>query len=309
MKGRKMSKIPFSEPDNLGFERAFELCRAWASEHQAEVGVAEMALGAAILSWGVMNGHIVMGHDLVASKLANVTGLTGLGIGAVGSAAIATTFLKGIFVGGVATVAGVTSIPAVAIIGGASLVLGAFGYVVGDKLDAVFNPPMGFDDLLLGASITAVGAALMIDGARRIIKDERLLVAASKFKDGVIQLAPQATEIVAVTWDELQVLVKELAKSPSGYATAGVTAVAGAAVGSSLAAGSVTVLGSHGLGALALSMGLVSAPVWPVIAGGAAGLALGVAAWKGIKHFRGQQDADGTGDTETRLLPAPQKGQ
>lgn len=302
-----MSEIRFSEPDNSGFERAFELCKAWAADHQAEVGVAEMAFGAAVLSWGVMNGHIVMGHDLAASKLANVTGLAGLGIGAVGAAAIATTFLKGIFVGGVATVAGVTCIPAVAIIGGASLVLGAFGYVVGDKLDAFFNPAMGFADLLTGASITAVGAALIVDGARRIIKDERVLAAASKFKDGIIQLAPQATEIVAATWDELQVLVKELTKSPSAYATAGTTAVAGAAIGSSIAAGSVTVLGSHGLGALALSVGLVSAPAWPIIAGGAAGLALGVAAWKGIKHFRGQQDADGSGDVQATLLSGPKK--
>lgn len=302
-----MSEIIFSEPENSGFGWAFELCKAWAADHQAEVGVAEMALGAAVLSWGVMSGHIVMGHDLAASKLANVTGLAGLGIGAVGAAAIATTFLKGVFVGGVATVAGVTCIPAVAIIGGASLVLGAFGYVIGDKLDAFFNPAMGFADLLTGASITAVGAALIIDGARRIIKDERVLQAASKFKNGIIKLAPQATEIVAATWDELQVLVKELTKSPAAYATAGTTAVAGAAIGSSLAAGSVTVLGSHGLGALALSVGLVSAPAWPIIAGGAAGLALGVAAWKGIKHFRDRQDADGAGDVQARLLPGPKK--
>jgi hypothetical protein len=29
----------------------------------------------------------------------------------------------------------------------------------------------------------------------------------------------------------------------------------------------------------------VSAPVWPIIAGGAAGLAAGLAAWKGIKYL------------------------
>ena len=31
---------------------------------------------------------------------------------------------------------------------------------------------------------------------------------------------------------------------------------------------------------------LISAPVWSVIAGGAAGLAVGLAGWKAVKHFR-----------------------
>jgi hypothetical protein len=144
----------------------------------------------------------------------------------------------------------------------------------------------------------------MIDGARRIVKDERILKMASKFKDGVIQLAPQTTEIVVKTWDDLQNIVKELSKSPSGSVTAGTTAAAGAAIGGSLAAGSVTVLGSHGLGAAALSLGLVSAPVWPIIAGGAAGLAIGVAAWKGVKHYRNKQEKE---PQFGGLLPGPDK--
>jgi hypothetical protein len=297
-----MNEIVLREVDTSAFERAMEQCKAWSAKHQAEVGVAEMALGAAILSWGVMNGHIVMGRDVVGSKLADIGGMAGFGVGAAGSAVLAGTILKGVFVGGVGMVAGVTSIPAVALIAGGSLILGAFGYGIGDKLEPIFNPAMGFGDMLMGASIVAVGAALMIDGGRRIVTDERVLETASKFKNGVIQLAPQATEIVAATWDELQMLVKELAKAPSAYATAGTTAAAGAAIGSTLAAGSVTVLGSHGLGAVALSMGLVSAPVWPVIAGGAAGLALGVAAWKGIKHYRSQQGAKGKGETQVALI-------
>lgn len=283
-----MTQIVLREVDKSAFERAIEKCRNWSTDHQAEIGVAEMALGAAVLSWGVMNGHIQMGSHVVGSKLADIGGLAGLGAGGVMSAAIAATFLKGVFVGGVATIAGVTAIPAVALIGGGSLILGAFGYVIGDKLEAFINPALDFGDFLKGASIVAVGTALMIDGARRIIKDERVLAAASKFKDGVIELVSQATAIIATNWDELQALVKELAKSPSAYATAGTTAAAGAAIGSSLAVGSITVLGSHSLGAVALSLGLVSAPVWPVIVGGAAGLALGVAAWKGIKNLRGK---------------------
>lgn len=300
-----MNEIVLRAVDQSGFERALELCKAWSAEHQAEVGVAEMALGAAIVSWGVMNGHIAMGQDVVASKLADFGGLAGIGIGAAGSAAIAATILKGVFVGGVGMVAGVTCIPAVAIIGGGSLILGSFGYVVGDKLAGILSPATGFSDLLLGASIVAVGAALLIDGARRIVKDERLLAVASKFKDGVIHLAPQATEIVAASWEELQGLVEELSRSPSGYASASTGAIAGAAIGSTIAAGSVTMLGSSSLGAVALSLGLVSAPVWPIIAGGAAGLTLGVAAWKGIKHYRNRQNANEKQLGRVDLLPGP----
>ena len=125
---------------------------------------------------------------------------------------------------------------------------------------------------------------------------------------GVIQLAPATSEIIAKTWDELQSIITELAKTPAAGATAGTTAVAGAAIGGSLAAGSVTVLGSHGLGAVVLSLGLVSAPVWPIIAGGAAGLAIGVAAWKGVKHYRNKQsDAEGQESPSGRLLPNPDK--
>jgi hypothetical protein len=40
------------------------------------------------------------------------------------------------------------------------------------------------------------------------------------------------------------------------------------------------------LGAVALSLGLVAAPAWPVIAGGAAGLAVGLAGWKAVKKYR-----------------------
>lgn len=302
-----MNKIVLSDADKSGFERALALCKTWSINHQAEVGVAEMALGAAVLSWGVMNGHLVMGQDVVASKLADIGGLAGLGIGSAGSAAVAATILKGVFVGGVGFVAGVTSIPALALIGGGALILGSFGYVIGDKLDPIFNPPAGFGDLLLGASIVAVGTALLIDGARRIVKDERVLATVSKFKDGMIQLVPQATEIVAANYDELQILVKELAKSPSAYATAGTSVIAGATIGSTLAAGTVSVLGSQGLGAVALSLGLVSAPVWPVVAGGAAGLALGAAAWKGIKHYRSRQNGNEKDEAKVALLPSAEK--
>ncbi len=161
----------------------------------------------------------------------------------------------------------------------------------------------GFRDMLGGASSLAIGIGLIIDGAQRVIKDERVLELASKFKDGVIQLAPLTTKIVAKTKNELHKIIEELAKTAEAGLTAGGTAVTGAVVGSALAAGFVTVLGSHGLGAVALSLGLVSAPVWPILAGGAAGLAIGVAVRKGLKHFRTKTAVEGRGSNPLLLDP------
>lgn len=281
-----MSETVLRDEDSGGLNRAFALCKKWAEDHQAEVGIAEMAMGAAILSWGVMNGQLTMGQDIAASNLADIGGLTGIGVGALSSTILATTLLKGVFVGGVGLVAGVTCIPAAVIVGGSAVILGSLGYVVGDKIAPLFSSSFDFQGLLSGASIIAVGTALLIDGARRLVKDERVLALASNFHAGVIKLVPQTTEIVVASWTELQRLVHELAERPSGYAAIGSTTLAGAAIGSTLAAGSVTLLGSSGLGAVALSLGIVSAPVWPIIAGGAAGLTLGVAAWRSIRKYQ-----------------------
>lgn len=282
-----MKSIALSMADNSNFDHMFGRCSEWAGAHKAEVGAIEMAVGAAILSWGVMSGHINMGAGVVGSSLGDIGAMAGLGLGGVGSAVVAATFLKGLFVGGVVGVAGVTAVPAMVLIGGGALIAGAFGYVVGDKLQAILNPPAGWGDLLEGGSIVLVGLALMLDGARRIIRDERVLSAFSRFKDGVVELIDKGTEIIAKTIGELQEIVKDMASEPTAWGISGAGAAAGVAVGSSIAAGTVTVAGSSALGAVALSLGLVSAPVWPVIAGGAAGLALGIAAWKGVQRFRG----------------------
>ncbi|MBC7961617.1 MAG: hypothetical protein H7Y05_01590 [Steroidobacteraceae bacterium] len=282
--------------NNRCFQKALDYCKKWSDEHQAEVGVAEMAIGASLLSWGILDGHILMGQDVVGSMLPDIGGFAGLGLGTVGTSVIAATFLKSIFVGGVTGIAGVTAIPALALIGGGTLIFGSFGYVIGDAVKRFVTPDFG--DLFLDASIVTVGTALMIDGARRLVKDERVLQAASDFKDGVIHLVETSTEVVAITWDELQSKIQELANHPDAKnvaisTTTGTTAVvAGTTIGGTLAAGSVTILGSHGLGAVALSLGLVSAPVWPIVAGGAAGLAIGLATWKGVQHYRNKQSND-----------------
>ncbi len=298
-----MSEIMLRAADRSALERALDRCKQWAAQHQAEVGIAEIALGAAVLSWGVMNGQIVLGQHLAGSRLADISGLTGVGIGAAGSAALAMTLLKGVFVGGVGMVAGVTCVPAIVILGGGAAILGSFGYVLGDKIDALLNVPNGFGDLLLDGAVVAVGVALIIDGARRVVNDERVLSSASRFREGVISLVPQASEAVATTLKDMQSLLKEAAESSSAYATGGATTLAGAAIGSSIAAGSVTVLGSSGLGAAALSLGLVSAPVWPIVAGGAVGLTVGLAAWQGIQHLRGRDNTSELTGEESKAVP------
>lgn len=280
-----MREIEMSESDKRSFEKALEYCREWCGKNQWAVGAGEMALGAGLIAWGLQSAHIAMGADIVASKLSSLDEIgasSGAGLGAIGA-----SFLGSI---GVAGLGSAIAVPAIALIGGGAVVFGLFGYAVGDAAQEFLTPSHGFGDFFFGASIVAVGVALMIDGAKRFITDQKVLALLSKLKDGVIQLATLTSGIVARTWDELQAFITELAEHPEANdialsLTSGTTAATGAVIGGSIAAGSITVLGSHGLGAVALSLGLVSAPVWPVIAGGAAGLAVGVAAWKGVKSI------------------------
>jgi hypothetical protein len=143
------------------------------------------------------------------------------------------------------------------------------------------------------ASVLLIGVALLIDGARRCINDESVKAQLSSFKDRIIQLKESSASVIARSKDELDGFIAELQRLPEDAVdaslmttTAAVGGVGGAAVGGALAAGSVTVFGSKALGAMALSAGLVSAPVWPIIAGTAAGVGLGYAAYKAVKYWR-----------------------
>lgn len=283
------TNIVLRESDKDGFCKAIDYCKAWAEMHQAEIGAVEMALGAGVLTWGLMNGHLSIGQDVSASQLAEIGGIAGMGAGASGASIAALSILKGLFVGGIGGVAGTVCVPALALIGGATAMFGALGYVGGDFIEKTINPPGGFGDFLGGASILAVGVGLIIDGARRFIKDERVLEMTSGIKDGVIIFSTQATEILAQTKEEFDKLIEELDESTSAKWMTLAGAAGGTVTGGVLAGTTVTVLGSKALGAAALSLGLVSAPVWPVVAGGAAGLALGVAAWKGLKYYKDNQ--------------------
>lgn len=278
-----MYEMAMSDPDKRHFQTLLGYCKEWCSTHQWAVGVGEMALGAAVLTWGLQNGHIHMGTDVVGTQFSEsslVGAASGAGLGAISASLLGSIGVAGAFTFG---------IPALALIGGGMTLFGAFGYTVGDAAHKFLTPPGGFG--FFDASIVAIGAALMIDGARRLITDEKMLALASSVKNGVIHLAKLTVKVIAKTLDELQTMIESLSKSPDakdatlGIAS-GVTTATGALIGGHIAAGSVTALGSHALGGLALSLGLVSAPVWPIIAGGAAGLAIGLAGWKAVKHYR-----------------------
>jgi hypothetical protein len=298
----EMNAIVLTEKEKAGFQKAFDYCKNWSAEHQAEVGLAEMVAGAGMIYWGLHSGHIHYGTHVLVDKLAGIGGAAAAGAGAFAGPVMAATILKSVFIGGVAGVAGVTlapAIPLIALAGGGALIFGAFGYSLTDIVARSFAP--SFADYAVDASITSVGIALLIDGARRIVKDKRVLAMASKFKAGVLELVSGSTETIIKTWDELR---SELNMYPQAGIFAGTVTVAGTLIGSSLAASSVTVLGSHGLGAAALSLGLISAPIWPVFAGGAVGLALAYPAWKVVKYVYDRNTKQDI--PESRLsLPGP----
>jgi hypothetical protein len=68
-----------------GFSRALDHVKVWCAQHQWQVGVAEMALGAGLIAAGLKTGAIQMGVDVVLSAASNASifaGVTGAGLGA-----------------------------------------------------------------------------------------------------------------------------------------------------------------------------------------------------------------------------------
>jgi hypothetical protein len=286
--------------DKSAIQRAMDQCKAWGEKHQAEIGVVEMALGASIIAWAVANGEILIGRDIVGSSIDKIGGTFGMGVGAAAGSTLAATMLKGIFIGGVGGIQGVTAVPALVIIGGATAIFGAFSYVGGSF--AAPNIVPDISDLVKDASALAIGVGLLVDGACRLIGDQQRLASLTRYTaDGVIHYSRTGTRIVARTGEELNQLALEVSASSVAKLAAVSGAGGGIIAGTIAASGMVTVLGSSTLGGIALPLGLVSAPIWPVIAGGAGGLALGVAAWKGVQQLR----RSGSKSRGPKLLPAP----
>ncbi|MBI5268733.1 MAG: hypothetical protein HY856_03555 [Burkholderiales bacterium] len=252
----------------------------WCSKHQWQLGVTEMALGAALLTAGWQNGAIQMGVDFVAHKLnpgwaAEITG------GASGLAGLATYFVGNV---GVAALGGAFCIPALAIAGGAALVLGLAGYGAAQLVQEFLHQAPSLGQFTTAAGLVAVGSWLIIDGARRVPLIREGLAQA---KEAGLHLARVAgafvvdssTAFATLVKDEVAPFLQKLAKDPAtGAAILGSAGLgtAGALIAPSL----VTVMGSSTLGSAALAVGLVSAPVWPIVAGVGAGLAAGYGLWK-----------------------------
>lgn len=237
-----------------------------------------------------------MGSQLVATELATenleAIGCTiGAGIGAVAGSIVGSI--------GIVGMGGAIGIPAAIVIGGSAFVLGMAGYTVGDVANNLTMNDMDFSLLVGNGSVLLIGVALIVDGARRLITDPKALSAMSLFKDRLLILSDLSSRVVARSWEELQDFIDELTKMPEDGFDASVStgsaalgAGVGAAAGSAAAVGSVTVLGSQALGGVAVSLGLVSAPVWPIIAGLAGGAGIGYAAYKAIKYWNNKPDLE-----------------
>jgi hypothetical protein len=221
-----------------------------------------------------------MGVDFVVHKLnpgwvAEITG------GASGLAGLATYFVGSV---GVAALGGAFCVPALAIAGGAALVFGLVGYGATKLVQDFLRQAPNLGLFPIAAGLVAVGAWLLVDGARRV---PLIREGVAQAKEAGLHLAraagayviDSASAFTAVIKEEVTPFLQGLAKDPAtGAALLGAAGLgtAGALIAPSL----VTVMGSSTLGSGALALGLVSAPVWPIVADVSAGLAAGYGLWK-----------------------------
>lgn len=271
-------------------KRVSDHISAWCASHQWEVGVAEMAAGAALVAGGLQSGAIQLTVDVVLSTLSDELtarfygGLAGSSVGA-----LAAHLLGNI---GIAAAGTAIAVPAVVLMGGGALILGLAGYGVGELISQFLHPLPSLVDFTTATSLVAVGTALLVDGARRIAKDENVKSLATDFKDGALRLGKVTYEssleslaaLQKYLADEVQPFLDDIASSPRTAATTAALTAAGLAGGQAVAVGTVSVLGSSSLGALGVSLGLVSVPLWPVVAGGGVALAVAYGVWRMTKR-------------------------
>jgi hypothetical protein len=275
-----MQTIQLTPDDIDTFEHLKKLAGEWAKNHQWEVGAIEAALGGACVCWAVQNGVLTLGADLLGTAFA-------VGPSTFSMSSALTTGALGAFGGqllgsiGVAAAGTAICIPAGVLSLGGAFVFGALGYTATDIFESYVNAiPMA--EFFREASVLSVGIALMVDGARRIVGDDRARHAFARMEEHLVWIGKNSCPIVASTFEELcewsrkafsiPQTAEEQARAAFGSSLG---TIGGMAAGASLGAGSVTVLGSSALGGLALSVGIVTAPIWPVIALGAAGAAAG----------------------------------
>jgi hypothetical protein len=277
-----VKRIPLSPQVTEAARNALAHAEEFAAAHALEIGLAEIAAGAAVLALAVADGSALLGVHLVATKL------PWIGVGTGSLATIATSCLGSI---GVAAMGTAIGIPAAILTGGAGLLFGLAGVGLGSIGEKVIDPSA--IELLNPAMRVTLGLFLILDGARRILGDDRF----QKMKVAVTETYLEAREItrpvIAQTLEQLQQLKPaDMIDAAGASTTAAVFAGAGAVAGSTLGVGSVTVLGSSGLGGVAVALGVVSAPLWPAVVGGAALGAAGYAAWFAVRKvaFRKHQE-------------------
>lgn len=277
--------VTLPDSDKPRLDHALRYIRDWCEQHKWQVGAGEMALGAGLIAYGVQSGAVEMGMQLIAGVLDDdmTSNLLGGATGGVSGMALGVLGNIGIVAGGTAI-----GVPAMALALGGGLILGLAGYGVGGIVHQFLNPVPDIASTVAGTSLLSLGLILMADGARRIAGDKAVTSLVTRFTDGALELGVASYKSLLRTSGDLTqylatdtgAFLREVATNPKWSVSTAAAVTAGAAAGSAVAASSVTVLGSQALGGLALSLGLVSAPIWPVIAGG--GLALGAAygAWK-----------------------------
>ncbi len=278
--------FPLNSDGKRAFDAAFAHTKMWCETHQWAIGLSEIALGAALVAAGLNNGAIQMGVDVVATAFSD--DLTSKAIGGIGGAALGA--LPGILLGsiGIAGAGTAVAIPALLLIGGGALLLSLAGYGAGALVEQFLHPVPRLAELATSASLVMVGVALIVDGARRLTKDPKVLQLKTNFAAGVLRLSRKQFANVIDSIEKLQQyydsefkpFLDELRRNPTSAAATTALAAIGIAGGQAAAVGSVTVLGSSSIGAVGLSLGLVSAPLWPVLAGGGLALAVAYGVWK-----------------------------
>jgi hypothetical protein len=254
-----------------------------------------MAAGAAMVAMGVKSGAIEIGANLLGTHnpLMNTGTMVGTATG-IGFGAWVGAMLGSI---GVAAAGTAIGIPAIVVIGGAAVIFGLAGYTLGDLANNFLTPSLDIATLVGGGSLLVAGTYLLIKGARRILSHQNLKSAllnkVSDIREGLIILPSLTAEVIAHTKEELASFATELMTLPETKVEAALTSASTVALGAvgvvasgSVATGSITVFGSSALGGYALSLGLISAPIWPVIAGGLLAGGVGYTAIKAVKHLR-----------------------
>ena len=282
-----MSEFHLNGEAGNGFAKALDYARTWCAQHQWQLGVAEMALGAGMIAAGLQTGVLQVGADVVLSA-GDTSNLFGAGSGA-GLGVMAGYLLGNI---GVVAMGGAIAVPAIALMGGGALLLGLAGYGVGGLIHKFLHPAPNLLNLASSGALVLVGVALLVDGARRVVKDPKVTARMAAFKNNVLALHQLTLGLVIdslsglTSYFESEVLpfLRELATNPKSAASTAALVGLGAAGGSAVAVSSVTLLGSSSLGALGLSLGIVSAPVWPIVAGGGLAVAAAYSAWRYLKR-------------------------